>query len=166
LLFERAYGTGNKQPRYACVAPSFDRALVMDARTGGRARFKPALAGARDLREISMTFRTCVLSAALLAFAAAAPALAQSPSAPAKSATTQSSSSTMDSAKETANKAAETANKAAEDVSKWTKKQWDAAKLKWSKEKSKWNSCEQQANAKNLTGKANWQFHYDCMTNG
>jgi len=118
-----------------------------------------------DPEDIPMKMRTC--AAVVLALTAAAPALAQAPAvAPSKPAATDSSSSTMESAKETANKAAETANKAAEDVSRWTRKQWDAARAKWSKEKAKWNSCEQQANARNLTGKANWQFHYDCMTGG
>ena len=51
-----------------------------------------------------------------------------------------------------------------DDVSKWTTKQWNAAKAKWSKEEAKWAACEKQAKAKKLSGRKNWQFHYDCMT--
>jgi hypothetical protein len=51
-----------------------------------------------------------------------------------------------------------------DDVSKWSTKQWNAAKAKWSKEETKWAACEKQAKAQKLSGRKNWQFHYDCMT--
>ena len=51
-----------------------------------------------------------------------------------------------------------------EDVSKWTKKEWNAARTKWVKEKTKWHDCRKQASAQKLSGRASWQFLYDCMT--
>jgi hypothetical protein len=50
------------------------------------------------------------------------------------------------------------------DVSKWTRKQWSAAKAKWVEEKDAWNGCQNEARAKNLSGRKSWQFLYDCMT--
>lgn len=78
--------------------------------------------------------------------AAAAPAPAPAAAAPAPAAQPSATSTTM------------------EDVSKWTKKEWNAARAKWVKEKTKWHDCRKQASAQKLSGRASWQFLYDCMT--
>lgn len=49
-------------------------------------------------------------------------------------------------------------------VKTWTNKQWRSAQREWRKDKAKWASCRDQAKAKKLSGRANWSFHYECMT--
>lgn len=51
-----------------------------------------------------------------------------------------------------------------EQVKTWTSKQWRAAQREWRKDKTKWASCRQQAKQKKLSGRANWSFHYECMS--
>jgi hypothetical protein len=49
-------------------------------------------------------------------------------------------------------------------VKTWTNTQWRSAQREWRKDKAKWASCRQQAKQKKLTGRANWSFHYECMS--
>ena len=49
------------------------------------------------------------------------------------------------------------------DVKNWTRKQWNAAKVEYAKKTAKWADCRKKADAKKLTGRANWSFLYDCM---
>ncbi len=49
------------------------------------------------------------------------------------------------------------------DVKNWTRKQWNAAKVEYAKQTTKWADCRKKADAKKLTGRANWSFLYDCM---
>jgi hypothetical protein len=51
-----------------------------------------------------------------------------------------------------------------ESVKTWSNKQWRAAQREWRKDKAKWASCREQAKRKKLSGRANWSFHYECMT--
>jgi hypothetical protein len=90
--------------------------------------------------------RTCILSAAVFLTLAAGAAWAQNNPAQSTSQPAATASATM------------------ADVSKWTRKQWTAAKAKWSAENVKWGDCRKQATAKKLSGRASWQFLYDCMT--
>ena len=49
------------------------------------------------------------------------------------------------------------------DVKTWTRKKWNAAKVEYAKQTTKWADCRKKADAKKLTGRANWSFLYDCM---
>ena len=50
-----------------------------------------------------------------------------------------------------------------DDVKNWTRKQWNAAKVEYAKRTTQWASCRKKADAKKLSGRANWSFLYDCM---
>src|SRR5258708_14173531 len=49
-------------------------------------------------------------------------------------------------------------------VENWTKKEWNAAKKKWSQDKAKWNACNQDTKDRRLSGRKNWSYLYDSMT--
>ena len=50
-----------------------------------------------------------------------------------------------------------------DDVKNWTRKKWNAAKVEYAKRTAKWADCRKKADAKKLSGRANWSFLYDCM---
>jgi hypothetical protein len=50
-----------------------------------------------------------------------------------------------------------------EEVKGWTNQKWNAAKREWAKDKRKWADCRRQAQARKLSGRENWSFHYRCM---
>jgi hypothetical protein len=49
-------------------------------------------------------------------------------------------------------------------VKTWSTKQWRAAQREWRKDKARWEGCRREAKARKLSGRANWSFHYECMT--
>jgi len=58
-----------------------------------------------------------------------------------------------------------TLSQTTEDVKTWTRKKWNAAKAGYAKNTAKWADCRKKADAKKLSGRANWSFLYDCMKN-
>ncbi|HEX4555765.1 MAG TPA: hypothetical protein VH249_17365 [Xanthobacteraceae bacterium] len=62
-----------------------------------------------------------------------------------------------------AEKSEPTLSQTTEDVKTWSRKKWNAAKAEYAKQTTKWADCRKKADAKKLTGRANWSFLYDCM---
>jgi len=56
-----------------------------------------------------------------------------------------------------------TLSQTTEDVKTWSRKKWNAAKVEYAKQTTKWADCRKKADARKLTGRANWSFLYDCM---
>jgi hypothetical protein len=97
-------------------------------------------------RRHSMKHLSSTMIAVSLLSALALPAAAQS-TAPAKPGASMS----------------DKASATADDVKNWTRKKWNAAKREWQKDTAKWSSCDDEAKAKKLTGRASWSFFYTCM---
>jgi hypothetical protein len=64
-----------------------------------------------------------------------------------------------------AEKSEPTLSQTTDDVKTWTRKKWNAAKAEYAKNTAKWADCRKKADARKLTGRANWSFLYDCMKN-
>jgi hypothetical protein len=62
-----------------------------------------------------------------------------------------------------AEKSEPTLSQTTDDVKTWTRKKWNAAKAEYAKNTAKWADCRKKADARKLTGRANWSFLYDCM---
>ena len=62
-----------------------------------------------------------------------------------------------------AEKSEPTLSQTTNDVKTWTRKKWNAAKVEYAKQTTKWADCRKKADAKKLSGRANWSFLYDCM---
>jgi len=62
-----------------------------------------------------------------------------------------------------AEKSEPTLSQTTEDVKTWSRKKWNAAKTEYAKQTTKWADCRKKADARKLTGRANWSFLYDCM---